>query len=276
MKKVKDYKTYLNNNENEYSSFVLKMIDTMASLGTYVGIDTRDFDSKYFLAKLETYHEAEGKFCFYCCNNDNNILNAIYYIADCNNDIPLLNAMTFHVNLKNGEFVYHNFTNANKHFSVNVIHKKMSGVLPYYIFEPSNADSLTRIIDADFNVKIFSQNTIYEMETVIEESKNEKQYIDNDSFIWELSYSLSELNANLEYYAGDAYHEIINLSLNDAKRYVIDRKDNFAFPSRVIYTLELIDYKKKYDEMRKEKVNSLVKSLNKRANTIFNNCQSHI
>ena len=259
MERVFKFKKNLYNNKLEYKDFIIKMINTMEAIGNYVGIDTNDFENNFFITSNSTFKEDRGEFCYYCCNNINNILNVIYYRADSNSDIPLKKASTFQVNLKNGEFIYHCFRNTTNQWDVNIIHQKMNGILPYYIFDTSNPYNLTGIIDADFSTTRFSQNTIFEMETVIEESRNEKQYIDDDSFIWEILPSLSDLNEDLKYYCGDAYNEIKNLTVEDAKEVVISRKNYFKSISSIMYTLELINLKNKQEKFRTEKVNALTK-----------------
>lgn len=259
MERVFEFKKNLYNYELEYKDFIIKMFNTIEEIGTYVGIDTNDFKNNFFVGRTESGREYRGEFSIYCCNNIDDILNVIYYRANAIDDIPLKKASTFQVDLKSGIFTYHCFINTTNHWDVNIIHKKINGVLPYYIFDTSYPDNLTRIINADFSTTRFSQNTMYEMEEVIENSRNEKQYIDDDSYIWEIVPSLSDLDKDLKFLCKDMYNEIKNLTVEEAKKIIISKKDCFESISQIMYTLELINFKNKQEEFKTEQVKNLTK-----------------
>ena len=74
MEKVNKYKSDIIDSSIEYKHFILEMVNTMKALGTYTGINTKDFDNNFFIGRHATLKEPRGNFCLYCCNKNNNIL----------------------------------------------------------------------------------------------------------------------------------------------------------------------------------------------------------
>jgi len=264
MEKVNKYKSDIIDSSIEYKHFILEMVNTMKALGTYTGINTKDFDNNFFIGRHATLKEPRGNFCLYCCNKNNNIFNLIYYLAQANEDIVLKRAMTFQLDINNGSFIYHTFENSNNELDLNIIHKKMFGILPYYVYNPINGyDVINDIKEINFNVSKLSSKSIEEIEDIIENTKNKKEYID-DQCIWELnpeSYILAE--EMLKTYSKNLYSEIKNMPLENAKKYIISHQNNNLFIEEIIYALELINHKNEYDKLKQEKIKKLIKLLKK-------------
>lgn len=247
--------------KTEEIDFYSYMICKMQELAEYAGIDTENFDDNFFVSEIHNYSKfGDNTICLYAYNKIGEIFNLVFFRSHPNKTICLVSSSTCQINLKTGSFIYNVFDKPEHiRYEVNIIHQKMSGILPYHIFDPKVTDNITTgVIEKDFNESSLAHNCVYEIQDTIEKSKNKKEYIDNDDFMWEVNANYS-LEDTLKYRWPDLYCIIKDMPLDEAKKIVLENPSKIKDISSLLYLLELSDYKKRYDEQYKKRITKITK-----------------
>ena len=246
----------------KYKDFFIKTIDTAKYIGSYVGIDTKDFYNSFYAGTTffsTLYGEDNGKYNVYCIKKENDNLSIIWYYSDINSDIYLVRAHTIQIDLTNKTFIYHNFENKNCKWQVNIEHRKITGEIPYILFTKNNTYNIEKtILNKDLRREYISENSLFEVIDRIEESKSKKEYIDNDNYIW-------EPNKEMNYYY-QMYPELCSVVENLSKEEALEIIKNYDKLDgneriRIIYELDLIDYDRNYKITKNNKIKELTKIL---------------
>ena len=259
--KVKDFinkkyegKDVSNSTTIEEIDFYNYMINKMEELGVYVGIDTTSFSDDFFIRDdsndFSMLYKTIIPKTLYCYNKNNSFFNLVLYSAVPREDIFLIKAVTCKINLEDFTFEYHEFIRPQYlKYEINIIHKKMSGVIPYYLFDQHDTYSIIKhVINADFDSSSLSDNFIDELKKAIESGKNIKEYIYDDTLMWEMNYSMDDLYSRLESNCMELYTVIKDLPLEDAKKVLIEHSSEVRNVNTAVELLELIDYKNKYNK----------------------------
>ena len=272
---IKDFLTEMYNKEydsdkdkKEQIDFYSYMIFKMKELANYSGIDTREYDERFFISELSLYSKfGWNDVKLYSYNKNNDDLNLITFYAYPYDDIFLRKASTSKINLENGNFVYHEFEKPkNLSWEVNIIHKKMNGVLPYHIFNPDNTYNITKgVINRDFNKDILPHNYMYDIHDVIRDSKNKKEYVYDEDIMWEVDPKRNYVE-HIKLLWPDLYPIIKDMSLEEAKKVIFKNPSEIEDIDFLIKILELIDYKKRYEEHYKNKSNKALKYIVEKQN----------
>ena len=191
----------------EEMEFYNYMINKMKELGEYVGIDITNFSDDFFIRCNPLTVDSNRLRSLYCYNKIKNTFNLILYTVCPRDDILLDKAITCKINLEDRTFEYHEFKKPSfLRYGVNIIHRKMSGVLPNYFFNPNICDNIVNgVINKDFNESSLSQNFILELEGIVENSKNKKEYIYDDALMWDVYSNIESLYSRLEYNSKSLY-----------------------------------------------------------------------
>lgn len=253
--KREDSDTALKSEQIEYYTY---MINKMKDLGRYVGIDVENFEEDFYMGddSIGQFKDFYSTTSLYSYKKDGSSFELIRYVTNPNEDILISGAFTCKIDLIDQTFEYHSFEKPRYlRYEVNIIHQKMSGILPYHIFSLNTTDNITRgVILKDFEKEFLSNNVVEEIHDVIENSRNTKEYVyDQTSFMWEVKYSIEDLYKDLEYQYKDApefYTKLITLPLENAKQLVISNPSLVKSVDRIIELLELIHYKKQYIEFQ--------------------------
>lgn len=245
----------------EKKNFYNYMINKMEELAEYSGIDTKDFNERFFISSSSDSLELESKpVQLYLYNKDDNIFNLVDFRANPQREIYLVDASATKIDLEDKSFIYHNFEYPKYYyFGINIIHKKMSGILPYHLFNPYEVYNITTgVIQKNFNEDLFSHNCMTTIHDVIEFSRNQKEFIDSDDFMWETNQKYN-FDLSLEYGWPEIYPIIKDMPLEEAKRFVLKNPTEIKGIDSLFKMLELKDYKKRYDEHYKNKTNIALK-----------------
>lgn len=275
MNTVLKYIEQLNNSQKETNHSldnrytILNMIKTIKSIGAYVGIDTQNLENDYYIQEYPPFQKKPGEFNFYCYNKSDSTLNIIDYHINTNNDIPLVEAFTLQIDLESQEFIYHHFLNPNQQYKLDIIHQRITGILPQEAFNSYNPYSLTNmVIKNGFRKYGLSPNSIDDWRDMINNEKNKIETIKDDKYTWGTKDSLETLYKILEDTCGIfMYSCISNVSIEKAKKIVNTYKNDCRNVAKTLYLLDLIDYKMKHDNnIEKSKcMNRLIKALKLKA-----------
>ena len=269
-KKVNEYIHFLGNTPESVMSVSEKnfrkyMLAKIEELGTYANMNTENFKENFYVSEIPSFSEyGMGTITLYCYKkvtnqNDENSLNLIYFMAHPRDDIFLRKAATSIIDLKSRTFEHHRFNKPDCLFwEINIIHQKMTGVLPYHLFDPKECDNLTtEVIKKDFNIDSLRHNTVYEIHDTIEKSKNEKEYwYQKPDMMWEIN-PVANYENNLNRRWPDLNLDAKNMSqeeIGQLKEILIKKASEIEDIESLFKTIDLVHYKNEYEKAYGNKI----------------------
>ena len=244
---------------DEHKKYMINMYDDCKSICDYLGIDTKDFYTKWFFSSTTPcIYSAEhtNTFDVYCCNRNGDKFDSIWYYANNRDNIKLKKVNTFQIDLTTKKFLSHRIKKewySRPGVAKDIKHLKIMGVLPDELYDVKHCDNIkTGIIDKDFNIsgESLSHNVLIELEDAIDRQtrlgKATKEEID-DGYIWPVSKEgLRWANMYLQEYYPEQYQKLNGLSAKEIK----ETKDTFPMNEEFFYEAFLIlEHQQNYNEL---------------------------
>lgn len=230
------------------------MLAKMEELGEYAKMDVSNFGEDFYANQISAFSDFGMKpITFYCYNKVGDDFNLIYFIANPSQDIFLSTASTCKIDLSKKTFEYNLFEQPTfLRWEVNIIQQRMSGELPFHLFDTRETDNITKgVIRKDFNEEYLAHNCVYEIHSTIEKSKNNKEYVYDNRIMWESNPRITLDRIRREWH--DMLPYMDEASLWDIQKWAKEKPSGIDNVERLLKYIGVVDYRRCYNIIYSDK-----------------------